>query len=276
MGAWSVRGRLSTIATLLLAVPLAGIGQQARPGDEPPALVKLRTYLDTYEAQISELIADELFDQRFLRGVDSERRLLVSEVGFLRLPGNLEWIGQRRVLSVDGRAVRTTSGPLAEEFAKRSDIARALTIAGENAKFNLGKPRSINVPTLPLDLLSRRSAAALVVVGTGVRRLDKQPAATISLREPGPGTLVASGPDRFAQVTIHATVHPATGALLTARVDLRLAEENATHRIEVDFGPHASLGLLVPTELRETFLSVRGTATYSNFRRFRTSARIVP
>ena len=275
MGDTSLR-RLVSIAVLALAATSPSGDLRARQMAEPPALGRLRAYLETYEPQLGEFIAEERFDQREKYGIHDMRRMLVSEIGFLRLPGNLEWLGQRRVLTMDGRAVRTSFGSLAEEQMKRPDIARALSIASENARFNLGRPRSINVPTLPLDLLGRRSAFALSVESTGTRRIDGRTADTIELRERGPAALVGSGPGVFAPVTIEAAVDPVTGAVLNARVDLRLPDVNATHRIEVDFAPDTSLGLLVPAELRETFLTVRGTARYTNYRRFRTGARIIP
>ena len=275
MGAPSLR-RLVGIVAVALVLASAGAGLRARQALEPPALARLRAYLEIYEPQLGELIAEERFDQREKYGIHDLRRVLVSEVGFLRLPGNLEWLGQRRVLTMDGRSVRTASGSLAEEQIKKPDIARALAIASENARFNLGRPRSINVPTLPLDLLSRRSAWALTVEGTGTRRIAGRSADTIALRERGPAALVGSGPGQFAPVELDAAVDPVSGALLHASVDMRLPDVNGTHRIEVDYAPDARLGLLVPTELRETFGSVRGTARYTNYRRFRTSARIVP
>ena len=51
--------------------------------------------------------------------------------------------------------------------------------------------------------------------------------------------------------------------------------------IWVDFRPDEKLGLLVPYEMKEEFFAGRfregtGTAKYSNYRQFRTAARIVP
>ena len=270
------RRRLSALTAVVLTASALAADLGARQAGGPPSLHRLRDYLDAYEPRLGELIADERFDQREKYGIHDLRRLLLSEVGFLRLPGNLEWIGQRRVQSVDGRAVRAAAAPLADELSRPSDPKRALQIAAQNASFSLGRPRSINVPTLPLDLLSRRSAAALTFERVSQRRLDGRLVEQISLREPGSGALVVSGPRRFARVAIEAMVDPASGALLSARVDMQLPEEHATHRVEVDYRHDAALDMLVPTELRETFGSVRGTARYTNYRRFRTSARIVP
>jgi hypothetical protein len=48
----------------------------------------------------------------------------------------------------------------------------------------------------------------------------------------------------------------------------------------VEFAFDKGLGVMVPIEMREDFFvdlgSGRGQYTYSNFRRFQTSARIVP
>ena len=51
--------------------------------------------------------------------------------------------------------------------------------------------------------------------------------------------------------------------------------------IRVDFRPDPKLGILVPYEMEETFFAGRfregtGTARYSNYRQFRTNARVVP
>jgi len=84
-------------------------------------------------------------------------RRLVSDVGFLRLPGGLAWLGQRSVRTVNGEAVGG-GVPRLEDLLMSAGpdvFASAKAIAEANAKFNLGYPRSMNVPTLPLELLGR-------------------------------------------------------------------------------------------------------------------------
>ena len=52
------------------------------------------------------------------------------------------------------------------------------------------------------------------------------------------------------------------------------------NEIRVDFKDDKNVGMLVPASMTETFFVERGsgtgTATYSNYRRFQTSARLVP
>jgi hypothetical protein len=82
---------------------------------------------------------------------------------------------------------------------------------------------------------------------------------------------------------IRAWVDPKSGALL--RAEVRTFEAAATRElsssIRVEFDRDAKLEMLVPVEMNESFTvpppnSGLGAATYRNFRRFQTSARIVP
>ncbi len=61
---------------------------------------------------------------------------------------------------------------------------------------------------------------------------------------------------------------------------VRFGRLNFENRLEVNFVAHGKLGMLVPKDMREDFYvelsSGRGTAIYRNFRRFFTSARILP
>jgi hypothetical protein len=77
----------------------------------------------------------------------------------------------------------------------------------------------------------------------------------------------------------------ARGRLLRAEVRLLGTTPQSVYfepTVQVEFRMHDTLGLLVPTEMREEFWSAphrrRGTGEgkYRDFRRFQTSARIVP
>ncbi len=76
---------------------------------------------------------------------------------------------------------------------------------------------------------------------------------------------------------------PDTGRLLRAEVSTfaSLEAREFDHNIRVEFAQHTTLGLLVPTEMQEVFpvnSPLRGSsvANYKNYRRFQTSARLVP
>lgn len=84
--------------------------------------------------------------------------------------------------------------------------------------------------------------------------------------------------------TVLAWIEPNNGRLLRAEItvrDARLGVIPFDAKLRVDFRHDAKLNLLVPASMTETFFVDRtgdgtGTATYSNFRRFTTSARIIP
>ena len=86
------------------------------------------------------------------------------------------------------------------------------------------------------------------------------------------------------QSLISAWVEPDTGRLLRAQVktrDARIGVLPFDQLIAVDFRADEKLGMLVPYEMKEEFFAGRfregtGTARYSNYRQFRTAARIVP
>jgi hypothetical protein len=104
---------MRTATAMLVVIAVSGL--QAQPTPEIETLVeRLGAYLVEYEPQLSTVIAQERYRQsetRPLEGRDSlesgigriNTRTLESEVGFLRLPGNLEWYGVRRVLRVNGK-----------------------------------------------------------------------------------------------------------------------------------------------------------------------------
>ncbi|MEZ5293754.1 MAG: hypothetical protein R2745_21905 [Vicinamibacterales bacterium] len=258
----------------------------AQDGGTPSLVAKVHAYLDVYEGELSALIADEVFVQRtaftseYGNSRVSERRQLVSEVGFLRLPGGLAWLGQRSVRRVDGRLVAGEADHLDRAFATAGPdlFARAKAIADANAQYNLGHPRSLNLPTLPLDLLGRRRASRFVTTMDGGATIDGQRATRLQLREHPPGGIIAFEGGLFVRADVRAWVRD-DGAVLRAQVTLHAPDGRGRHEVRVDFREEPALGLLVPVRLSETYdgrPSGEGIATYARFRRFTTSGRLVP
>ena len=104
------------------------------------------------------MVADEELIQETEGGmVRRMNQRLNSEIAFLRLPGGLEWMGFRRVHTINGKPLLGTR-TLAELLAVTSDDAlkQAGILVDASAKYNLGNPRTINLPNLPLELLGRK------------------------------------------------------------------------------------------------------------------------
>jgi hypothetical protein len=271
------------------ATALTAQSEQA-PG---AVLNQMHRYLSDYESQLSSVIADERFDQKFVsvrtRNVSlgtmaRVKRTIESEVSFLRLPGNNEWLGFRDVRKIDGFPPRNPGSRLTDLLQRGGDVlAQARAIANAGAAHNLGLPRTVNLPTAVLEILhqSHRArfryspAGAETVRGTAVSVIAVQETARPTVvRQPDGGNIVSSG---------RAWVEPKTGRILRVEwfydseaVDPAIA---VRPKLLVDFDFYPALGILVPTRMEEVFAvpygTGDGTATYKNFRRFTTSARIV-
>lgn len=271
---------------LLLAVVVScGAVAPAHAQSDAAIVERMHAYIEAYEPKLSALVADEDFRQRTTSvtsyGVQqvTARRRLRSDVGFLRLPGGLEWLGQRSVRAVDDRPVASVE-PLEKTYADAGArlLARARDIADANARFNLGHPRSLNLPTLPLDLLGRRRRGAFDVIVEGRASINGRPTTRVLFRERTPGAIVAHDDSGFVRVDVRAWLD-ADGALHRADVALFAPDGHGRHDIRVDFAQERNLGILVPVRLTESFRgrqSGNGVATYSRFRAFRTSGRLVP
>lgn len=252
----------------------------------PPIVERMHSYLDLYETQLSALVADEEFVQRMpdVSAVYGEatlsRRRLVSDFGFLRLPGGLAWLGQRSVRTVNGEAVGG-GVPRLEDLLMSAGpgvFARAKAIAEANAKFNLGYPRSMNVPTLPLELLGRSHHRAFRARVEGRGTHDGRAIVHVRFSESPPGAIIAFDETRFVRADVVARVAADDGAVLWAEVLLDPPGYGG-HRVRVEFAPERALGHLVPVRLSESYSGRsrgEGTASYSNYRKFQTTGRILP
>ena len=268
---------------VVLAVALAVSGAPAAQGDVALELsTRLRAYVADYEPLIASVVAEEEFVQFIRAGSTTRRRRMVSEVGFLRLPGDLDWIGHRSVRTVDGRRVRVGARPLHEVLSQDGASLRqqAMAIAAENAQFNLGFPRTINLPTLPLDLLHPRRQQAFSTSYMGRDRIRGRSLEKLRFVEHPPGAIVAASDATFNRAHVDAWVEPGTGALIQAHVRLESpGPSRIENQINVVFEPDPELGFLVPTKLTEVFYFDgygSGEAVYRRFKRFATAARIVP
>lgn len=272
-------------ATLLLSL----VSLQAAPSLET-TLSRLHAYLLDYEPRLSKLMADEAMTQTHLRpaqtfGGQPTWRQLKSEIAFVRLPGEGPWLGYRHVTTVDGKSVTERPDRLQALLAQGGDEAkRAIEMAKESARFNLGLPRTTNVPTLPLEMLHPRHRERLKFELHRVERIDGRRLRRVSFEEVSRPTLIREpdGDDIISYGSVW--VDEASGRIFEVEVrsvaatqPVRTPPESV---VRISFAEDPGMGLLVPIRMRETFPIGTGTgsgdARYSNFRRFETSARIVP
>lgn len=256
----------------------------------PPttAIERLDRYLAEYEPKLSALVADEVFHQEtppltsiLVRPYLSRR--LDSEVAFTRLPGETTWLGFRRVRKIDGREIANQHPSLVEllSLGPTDRLAQAQLLVMQSSEHNLGLPRTINMPNLPLELLQPKYRGRFSVTEEGTGRIRGRRTIDLQFTERAAPAIVAYGrrDDLLSRVVV--SIDQVNGAILRAQVRLTADDAADDPRIHVEFEEHRQLGLLVPTRMDETFLihlsaPGKGRAAYSNFRRFQTSARIVP
>ena len=287
------------LGALLLVATTAG-RSASQDLDTAAALARLREYLTDYETGLGTLVADERLVQwpvqtygvrqggetvaRY-RPHPGRRHELVSEVAFVPLPADAGWLGYRHVLRVNGRLASRSDATLSAllRVATADTRARADAMLKDSARHNAGAPRTINLPSLPLELLRARHATRFTVASAVREVMNGCETLRVELVERYTPTIIrhAEGFDMRSHVT--AWVEPASGRL--CRADVRASDAARPTAVEavvsVDFARHPELDLVVPTTMREQFVVPprgrgEGEATYTNYRRFTTSARIVP
>jgi hypothetical protein len=239
-------------------------------------LANAERYVVEYEPQLSHCVAREEYVQLVSLPIRRSRTLR-SDFLFLRSPEVDSWIGVRSVYEVNGRPVSNRDDNRLREIAAASpsDAAKlAEAVAKENAQYNLGIDRTVNVPNLLLGWLRAevrhrlrfRRRGLETIGGVSVRRIDFE-----ETRQP---TLIQShGEDLVSSGSIW--VEQASGRVW--QTELRNGTKAATFMMRVRYEFEPRLGILVPIKLEEAVTGAilqRGDATYSNYRRFGTSTRI--
>ena len=289
-------GRTLIVAAALTALlPVAPRAQQ-EIGELDLLLERLGQYLIAYEAQLTTVVADERYDQSQLRPMGrsrsmfSESRRLDSEIAFLRLPGDAIWYGVRDVKRVDGVQVdEGVKTPPLEELLKRLDaesIQDATRIVAKSTQYNLGSPRTVNMPTTPLAVLHPDNHVRYVFKVKGRTKIERRETTRLDFEEFDEPTLVTGTGGEPVFLHGSAWVETASGKLWRVELGLKPKSDDlrvtraVENRLRVDYTELPALKMMVPKEMWEVFWVQggrgEGHARYSNYRQFATPARIVP
>jgi hypothetical protein len=255
---------------------------------------RLDNYLIEYEPRLSSVVADERMTQRDGASQLANRRTaeptkdreIISEVAFIGLPGDAGWLGFRRVLKVNGKALPDAGPALATILSDgaKDDYDQARLLLGQSAEHNLGFPRTTNLPNLPLEFLRPRNRHRLHHRLDGMEKIRGVNTARMVFEEHSTPTIIQRPDGGEMRSLVSAWVEPDTGRLLRAQVktrDARIGVLPYDNLIWVDFRMDEKLDMLVPYEMKEDFFAGRfregtGTARYTNYRQFKTAARVVP
>ena len=157
-----------------------------------------------------------------------------------------------------------------------------MAIMRENAKYNIGDVyRTINVPMQALELLHPEHRERFDFRADGRERVGGQDAAVVAFQERSKPTLVSDGFGGELLAHGRVWIEPVTGAVL--RTELGFNGYAALYlkesKIRVDYRRDSKLQVLVPSQMEETYgfeiEVLHGEATYRNYRKFETGARLV-
>jgi hypothetical protein len=306
-------------AFALVGVLVAG----ASSADEPPALADLLAQTGKYvrglQQDFATVISDETYTQRERfseqrsgkEKTSTAERTMRSEMLFLWLPQEREWLAVRNVLSVDRKAVPDSKTRLDQMLANPEPdaIARFRNLRDEGARFNIGRlRRNLSDPMLPLKFIDPayqprfefRYEGADVVNGVGVWKValtERQQRPTmIQVDEhdvPSAGIvwMTSSGivmrtqltlTDPKTLVNVSMLVSYGRDAKLGGWVPIRMDEEYTQHVDEASAAPLLAQATGDQTPTRRRFAldhpfheAISCSATYTNYRRFETAARIL-
>lgn len=117
----------------------------------------MRASIERYVQRAPSIVAREEYTQNMADSRDrTERRVLVSELLMVRLPGSAGWIAFRDVLSADGKEIGGRQQRLVDLLQSPQPDARAEArrLADESARFNIGRiRRTLNLPDIALRFL---------------------------------------------------------------------------------------------------------------------------
>jgi hypothetical protein len=292
--------RAGLLLVALLTIQSTAALRAQESADLDVLLDQLGRYLIAYESELSTVIAVEQYDQQEIRTARSvgavapgprdfsKARKLESDIAFLRLPGGGTWFGVRDVRRVDKRPVSSGDGRLAEimsRLARTGAMEEATRIVAASAQYNLGAVRTINMPTTPLEVLHPDHHVQFAFKLAGKARIDSVSTSRISFEEFDVPTIISGGEGEPLFIRGNAWVEPGSGRLW--RVEMAVHRKTPirgrdliVNRLRVDFTLHPELKMLVPKEMTEAFFVPggrgEGRAKYSGYRRFTTTARILP
>jgi hypothetical protein len=245
------------------------------------------TYVRHFEQDFALVVSDEEYQQRASGRiyVSARTRHTRAEMAFLWMPDEGAWLTVRNVVNVDGRPVADSSTRMNDALAGAAERrARLRRLLNENARFNLGRiERNFNYPTLVLSYLDPVMQPRFVFALAGHEHVNGVEAWKLTYEEQTQPTVIReNGSDRFSRGAVW--IDPRDGTIVRTRLDLRIPMKDTVATVEVDYGRDAKLEMWVPVRMHETYLQSRATminesidctASYSNFRRFETSGRIV-
>ena len=275
-------------AALIVAVLVV----DATAAQQPPLseiLVRAAGYVDNYQKSLRGIVAEETYLQNMTsirasgrNRINREGRQLKSDLLLVKLSAEERWMQFRDVFEVDRKPVRDRDQRLYKLFvAPTADVrAQAEAIQQESSRHNLGPVmRTINIPIMALFVFDRFNQYGISFelgdAGNVKRLAGLAPAESISLvhfKETTTDTLVRGEGGRDVPSHGRVWIDHVTGRIL--QTEFISQDTTLRSQIDVTYKTEPGLTVLVPAEMRETYIVRRsemridGRATYTRFRQF--------
>jgi len=290
---------LVPLVLLLFAEPPA---QAASQPSLDQLLDRVAQYVTRFQDDFAIVISDEQYVQKDVVQIESgqvrsrAQRRIRSETVFAWLLEQQSWLIARKVLSVDGTPVPDSKERLDAVLGETGPArnARLQRLRDEGARFNIGRIyRNFNDPTFVLQLLAPGFQSRFAFTILGVEKdswkvaFSERTAPTV-VQTPTSKNLLSSGTVWIGR---------AQAAIVRTELAVKDPSANTTADISVDYRFDPRLGIGVPVRMEEvykqsvitniapagsprrlltTWERIECVATYSNYRRFETSGRLVP
>jgi len=265
------------------------------PATETPGNVVERAarWVEQFERDFITVIADETYDQvasGSSEGGEAHRQIR-SEMLFTRGEAHDRWFAVRNVLAYtdDGRpaiAVPNRRDRLDRALESGRGRTALRQVADEGARFNIGAvARNFNTPTLALQFLEDDHRWRFRFRLDGVEVIGGEDARRLSFKEREHPTLIKAN-FRDTELSGRIWTRASDGAVLL-RTTMELVDRanrglaGLRTLVTVDYMYDAKLARLVPARMEEEYAGrdgdevIRGTAVYSSYRVFETSARVI-
>jgi hypothetical protein len=238
-------------------------------------------YVEAYNPKMQNVLADEIAVQRVFGpdGAEIGARTTRADFFLTYVPADTTWIAVRDVRDVDGAAVDDPNN--IRVMMDRAPLSRlGSVIAEKNSRFNIGNiTRTFNEPTLVLLTLAKKHRERFRF-DRGLVSEGPAPRVSLAFKENKRPTLVSGTNGAPTYSTGEMVVDAATGRV--EQTDVRFVLGDISARIETTYREDAKLKMWVPSVMREEYIvtakgfeqTVRCVSTYTNYRKFETSAII--
>jgi hypothetical protein len=274
-----LRPRLCVAAAVVVSCGLGIRGAAQSPSQIAEILSKASAYVLKFEQAFSNVVCEEIYQQRMLPTGQGQRRFamdrtLRSDFTLVQVPGGTEWLPFRDVYEVDGRAVRDREDRLSKLFLTPSveAIQRARAIVGESNRYNIGGlSRTINVPVLAFEVLRPEMQTRFQFAAAKRDRGDAASVDVISFRETTRPSFVKGPNGGDMPSTGRLWIDRETGTV--RKTELIIDTSIVRAQITTTFGDEPGFAVAVPVAMDEHYTDrgkpvVTGVAKYSKFRKF--------